>query len=479
MGHLLARGLVDAMPSVVPTFQDQGFLAWNGVGSGKIEQLVPTFESMILGVGQTGCGYEAQLESIYRFLIDPNPYGAIDVVGKTPTNPGAAQLNGTDVVLLAQRHDFLRPDSLVAVIAVTDENDCSIDDSNPQGFYALLPPVSGPVGSISELRRGTAACASNPNDRCCVNCGQGMPAGCSDPTCPPSVPAAEDPEALRCFEQKRRYGVDFLYPIDRYIEGFTQRQVHDRRRGGALVDNPLFVDSSCVGGVGPTGGPCVSWPARSPSLVFLAGIVGVPWQDIANDPLDLKKGFKTARQAAADGTWKKILGDPGNPSGPVQPNDPHMIESVVPRVGLPGPDSSPHADPINGHEWNTSKAGPPNSDLQYACIFARNAFGVCAPSDTSCDCHDGTVFMGGTVEDMKNPLCQTEEGAYGKAQLRSKAYPGLRELGVLRGLGDQAVLGSICAPNLFDPTQADWAYRPVVSALLHQFRGALGGATKP
>ena len=87
--------------------------------------------------------------------------------------------------MLGQRRDFLRPDSLVAVIAVTDENDCSINDNDPQGFFALLPPVSAQQGQISQLRTGTSACQNNPNDPCCFNCGvQQTPAGCT--------PAAQD-----------------------------------------------------------------------------------------------------------------------------------------------------------------------------------------------------------------------------------------------------------------------------------------------
>ena len=35
---------------------------------------------------------------------------------------------------------------------------------------------------------------------------------------------------------------------------------------------------------------------RDGSLVFLAGIVGVPWQDIAVDPYDLSKGYRAAEE---------------------------------------------------------------------------------------------------------------------------------------------------------------------------------------
>ena len=75
---------------------------------------------------------------------------------------------------------------------------------------------------------------------------------------------------LRCFDQKRRFGVDFLYPIERYVEGLTQSR--SRNRAGELVQNPLYSDLQTGTAI-----------ARDVSLVFLAGIIGVPWQDSATD----------------------------------------------------------------------------------------------------------------------------------------------------------------------------------------------------
>ena len=76
-----------------------------------------------MGVHQFGCGIESQLESWYRFLVQPDPYASLglDKTGKF------AQWVGVDTVLLAQRADFLRPDSLVAVIVLSDENDSEVD----------------------------------------------------------------------------------------------------------------------------------------------------------------------------------------------------------------------------------------------------------------------------------------------------------------------------------------------------------------
>src|SRR5262249_17408705 len=147
-------------------------------------------------------------------------------------------------------------------------------------------------------------------------------------------------------------------------------------------------------------------------LVFLAGIVGVPWQLIARDSADLKKGFKSfeelnVRDAQSLSTWDKILGDPTNY---VPPTDPHMIEQPQARPGLPPPGSAPTADPYNGHEYSI----PRNDDLQYACIFKLPTSRDCSNTAlVSCDCADPA---------NDNPLC---DPASKQIQLKAKGYPGL------------------------------------------------------
>jgi hypothetical protein len=219
--------------------------------------------------------------------------------------------------------------------------------------------------------------------------------------------------------------------------------------------------------------PCTPAPRRDPRQVFLAGIIGVPWQDIAVDPNDLSKGYKTAAQLKSDNVWGRILGDPTNPAGPVFPTDIHMIESVAQRPGLPGPDSAAVADPINGHEWDISKNGPPNADLQYACVFDLPVPTQCDPMNPDCDCNDGIGNQGGTVADMKSPLCQSRDGTYGHTQFRAKAYPGIRELQVLHGLGDQGIVASICPANTSNNARPDFGYRPAVSAIIQRLRPPL------
>jgi len=464
--HLLTRAVGG---SKVSTFGAKGFLWFNPAVQGALTTsaaVAAPFKDLVIGVGQHGCGYEASLEAVYRFLIDPDPYDRI-AVDTIFGGHGIARLEGTDQALLQQRADFLRPDSVVSVMLVTDENDCSIIDGG-QGFFALLPPESGTGKSV--LNRGTSKCLENPNDRCCFNCNQqSPPAGCAasegDPECSKGeLVREEDQASLRCFNQKKRYGVDLLYPVQRYIDGFTNREVPNRQ--GELVANPLFSDLTCVPGTA-----CAS--PRDKSLVLVTGIVGVPWQDIAVDPNDLLAGYKSAQRLRDENVWANIVGDPTNPAGPVPPRDPHMIESVMPRPGLAGPESGHRADPIHGHEWDPSKnSDHPNADLQYACIFDLAPPRTCLET-ADCDC------FGPHIANVKKPLCQNQQGAYTTTQVRGKAYPGTRILQVLQGIGDQAIVGSICPANVRDKNRDDFGFTPAVTAVIGKLRQPLGEQCLP
>jgi hypothetical protein len=214
--------------------------------------------------------------------------------------------------------------------------------------------------------------------------------------------------------------------------------------------------------------------------VFWAGIVGVPWQDIARDPVDLTKGLKVGRELEDTGVWPIIVGDP-SASPPVLPTDPLMIQSVEPRsatttgnplgsAALPAPpNSEAAANPINGHEWEPQFDTPPNADLQFACVFSLPTSRVCTPQNTACDCN-------GTPGARFNPLCQdVTTGLYSNTQARAKGYPGSRQLQVIRGLRDQGIVGSIC-PKTLDPAKTndkDYGYRPVIQALTEGFGRAL------
>ena len=439
--HLLARTDVCGS-ATVPTYQNQGFLAWDPEqtltppGDANPGDFTMKFRDMVLGVGQLGCGYESQMESWYRFLADPEPSQTITVVNNKAT------AMGVDMALLQQRGKFLRPDSLLAILMLSDEDDCSVKESSY--FYLAT--------NIDPLPRARQECATNPNDPCCNSCALAQGSCPDDAMCKAKpfldIPT-EDSANLRCFDQKRRFGIDFLYPVDRYTQALTSPLVPNRQ--GDLVPNPIFSD------LDPTDNVTT---VRDPGLVVIAGIVGVPWQAIARDPTNLSLGFKTAAELDQPVTgggngWDYILGDPSNH---VPPNDPHMIASVAPRAGLPGPTSAPNADPIHGHEYTIAQ----NDDLQYACAFDLPAPRDCAqPGVTGCDCG---------LPGNDNPLCDPTTDTL---QVRAKAYPGQREVSLLKSVGAQGVVASICPSQISDATRADYAYRPAVTALIGRVKSRL------
>jgi hypothetical protein len=138
-----------------------------------------------------------------------------------------------------------------------------------------------------------------------------------------------------------------------------------------------------------------------------------------------------------------------------------MIESVQPRSGtspVAGADLAPLgsgylANPINGHERPIDA-----DDLQYSCIFPLPAPQDCTVASI-CECHEGG-YDG-------NPVCQSANGEYGYGSIQyfGKAYPGIRHLRVLQGLGEQGIVGSICAAEVADPASFRFGYRPVMASM--------------
>lgn len=451
------------------SYNNSGFLAWD-----PEQKLVPPgdkdpthlglqFAEMVKAAGEGGCGYEASLESWYRFLVDPEPPSSISVDAAGRSVPGPV-----DLELLAQRAAFLRPDSLVSIVMLTDENDCSIRDDEFGNWLASTEPERRPT-------RATSACEKDPNDRCCLPCSvktdlpQGCPAPAADPACSAGdrLDKDEDPLNLRCLQNKRRYGYDFLYPTSRYVDALTQTTLV-RRSDGKVVENPLFASAPGL-------------PRRDKGLVYLAGIVGVPWQDIA-DPKSLAGDglrYLTANELTVSGRWDAILGDP---SKNIAPTDPFMLESTKPRSGtnpvtgdpiVPETSMDPEASPINGHEQKDIDG----ADLQYACTF-RLPEDVPCTEDKACDCH----ALGGTnVDDrLRNrSLCQPPGGgAAVTTQYYGKAYPGLRPLEVLRGIGDSAIVASIC-PKVLTEGKVGYGYEPAIDAIVDRLKRVLAGRCLP
>jgi hypothetical protein len=315
--------------------------------------------------------------------------------------------------------------------------------------------LTAQVGSFS-MSSGTDECSTDEYSTDCRHCYGNGAQGCDPLAAPlPNDPVPDAPN-LRCWNQKKRFGVDMLFPLQRYVDGLSKSKVYDRN--GFLVQNPLFDDlpfQRAQQQGAPLQRPRI---ARSPGLVYLVNIVGVPWQDLARNPKNLAEGYKPSSEI----NWDLILGNPFaiEASQRKQPTDPVMREDKFARNGthpITGEEIGPDKwNSVNGREWNTQ-----GQDLQYACIFELDTPRDCSDSTSSCDCS-------GNLDAQKNPLCETapDSGTFSTVQGRAKAYPGTRHLAVARGLGSSAVVGSICAPNLKDPQAADFGYRPAINAFV-------------
>ena len=416
----------------------QGFLSYSAGGS--IDATVADAQELVLGVGQTGCGLEAQLESAYRFLVQPDPWLKVN------TTNGVATLDGLDTDLLAQRKKFLREDSLVAVVMLTDEDDSGVDPlsigGQGWGFSNTTFPGSTQIradGKTTTAPRATSVCATDPASAECTSCGfaatcNATDAACqkikNDPQCKIDdgyYGPQEDSLNTRFVHMKQRFGIDPQFPVERYSDGFTKALVPNRTTEHKTIGqnvvaydnaptctNPLFAtalpetasDENCHLATG----------ARGKDLVVFAVIGGVP---------------ETLATASPD--WTKVVG--ANPSTYDESGkDVHMQQSITPRAGLPGPSAAVGdngSDPVSGREWDTLGA-----DLQYACTFALPT--ALPPSRSGPnDCGFGT----------NPPLCAADG-----SQTRGKAYPTIRELRVAQALGERGVIGSIC------PTDATLGY---------------------
>jgi hypothetical protein len=448
----------------VPSHQGLGFLAWGPDSQPSRDSLLAGIEPMLEAAGDTGCGYEASLEAWYRFLVDPTPPAAVVV----PMGQTQAERQGVDDVLLQQRAAFLRPDSVLAIVVLSDENDCSIVD---EGYGWLVSRV-GVAANENTMYRATSACAKDPNDACCQSCGEtkgnaGCPAPSLDAACAEgqTLSAMEDNLNLRCWEQKRRFGFDLLYPISRYTNALTRQHVFDA--AGNAVQNPLFAGAGT---------------RRHPSQVLVTGIVGVPWQDVGNEASLSGTGLEllTSAQLAENGRWALMLGDP-MASPPVSPADPFMVETHVDRTTvvsaavhplLPtetlvaSSSTNPRANSINGHELLDTRG----NELQYACTFQLATPRLCdeaaLSADQSCRCYADDLVA-------NSPLCQPPGGGEATTtQHFEAAYPGLRHLQLLESLGDGAVTASIC-PKVMTQGDADYGYRPAMRALAARVNQAL------
>ena len=465
------------MPSVrdgLASYQGQGFLAWDALGADSdaehdLDTLKADLVAHVRSVGDIGCGYEASLESMYRFLIDPSPPEEIVVGDDDYSHPTVDDAGNVivDTEVLEQRANFLRPDSALVVVLLSDEDDCSMT-AGPMGGMGYLTATASFEGGAFSMPAATSECAVDPNDPCCRSCGlvddtEGCRPLHEDPSCQEGRPAGEDQLSLRCFDQKRRFGFDLLHPVDRYMAGLRDPVIFDTWNCNddlecPQVRNPLF----------PIEDSELSFTRQS-SEVFFLSLVGVPWQDLATAESLSGNGLTYRGSLDAD-DWSLILGDP---SASVAPEDPLMVGSIYPRRGTHpitgeplGPEDStnPQENSINGHEYLHGSQGY----LQHACIFELPEPRDCTELPQGlCECTEADLVN-------NSALCQPPEGGEAETtQYYAGATPGLRQLDLMSRLS-HGVPASIC-PKVVEGNEAGsyYGYNPGMRALVREMSSVL------
>jgi hypothetical protein len=418
--------------------------------------LIGDFQQLVQGVGEGGCGIEAQLESWYRFLVQPDPFLSVATSGNTST------LTGIDATVLEQRHDFLRPDSLLAIIDMSDENDSSVD---PRVFNGT--EVAG--FHINELEtgpfKGTAACTTNPNDPSCTSCASTSAA--SLPECQPARYETTDPQGtpnIRHVHMKQAFGLDSQYPMQRYVDGLTSTTVPDQAgeyppgqtsaptyQGVKDCSNPIFSQNLPDGSDTSADTLCHLQPGpRTPDLVYYAHIGGVPTDLLHYDP----NSPQNSALSAAD--WVKILGnDPTtyDTSGV----DPRMAETYQQR---------PYDEAPFQTYW----------DLAYSCTFQLTTPRDCTAVGAAdgCDCATSTPPASVTGWELCDPSNPTQ-------QIEAKAYPTFRELYLAKLMGAQGIVSSLCPIHVTEQGTNDplYGYRPAMASIIDRLKTSLAGQCIP
>ena len=366
----LARG-VRRLPLLVPDARQRGeapgaarrcTLAALGVRRRSPGTLVGDFSELVGGAGESGCGIESQLESWYRFLIQPDPYATL----------GLDELDGTG----ARGAASTRPSSSSATTSFAPIRSWRHRADRRERLRDRRPLVPGDRLQLHEQTRttrraGRRRASTNPNDPQC------RPAAASreldqarDPACCADGHDYTDDNDwgynlnLRHVHMRQKYGVDPQFPLTRYYNGLTSddgpepdRRISRRRRryaGTNNCTNPLFAAtlptaadvpdaSDTPAEIGTTLCNLPAGAARTPADVFYAHIGGVPHQLLQSTPGS--DGTCPAGTAAADCPQKDTLAPPtgsrSSAQGPAAYTgrggrlsydytgiDPHMIESM-------------------------------------------------------------------------------------------------------------------------------------------------------
>ena len=532
-GHLINRAGANETANADAT--PANFLAWlppvpQNAGKpqppvpalGDAMKLIGDFTDLISGVHEHGCGFEAQMESWYRFLVQPDPFQSI------VKNNTTASFSGIDQTILQQRHDFLRPDSALAVIVITDESEEVADPLAIGGQAWAFANTAFPGSASGAAPRGTMECENpvdpnnashtGPNDPNCTSCDFLMGQSNFNTECPGGayLDPTDDNLSVRFFQQKRRFGLDAMDPIGKYVMGLSHYAVpsvsHSGPNGGSdhehdkngtylgdctyshddapthnCVATPKAPDGTdwadCTNPIFATNLPTdpgadlchLQRGPRTASQVFFTTITGVPHQLLQTDPQNPDSPQKSTLSAA---DWVTILGnDPEHYD--FTGADFHMLESETDRQGsqCPAASAADNCDPISGREWDTGKG-----DLQFACIFdIRPEYGGVG-KDCGSPAYMGACDCATNSFSRDTPLCSKTAGnnpdarGYTDLQINGKAYPGVRELEVARDLGARAVVSSLCPIHVQDNMGGNdplYGYRPAMQALIDRLSIAL------
>ena len=429
----------DVCPDTTP-YNTMAHLATTGAGqqviapdgivtlAGGTDQMISTTRSLIEGVGSSGCGLEAQLESTYRFLVAPDPWVKVAIV-----NGQASFGTAADMTVLQQRAQFLRPDSLLLVVLLTDEDDSAVDPKSIAGqgwaFMANQFPGSSVFradGKTTTAPRSTSICQSDPGNAACTSCGFGLTCDRSfdscnairgDENCKTNngyYGPQDDDLNVRFFHMKERYGIDPQYPVSRYIDAFSRTMVPDRDNERAPYPAKGTPPQDPLTGVPPyLGTPHCTNPLFAASLPSKVGdeLCSLP-RGPRGKELVLFTVIGGVPEALVGAGFDTMLG-----KDPVHFDytgvDFRMLQSTAKRPNQPD-------------DYDTK-----NVDLQYACTFPL-AVPIECGSDFSCPCAGGA----------KRPICS------GTMQISGSAVPSIRPLEVVRGLGDGGLVGSVCPTDI-------------------------------
>ena len=86
---------------------------------------------------------------------------------------------------------------------------------------------------------------------------------------------------------------------------------------------------------------------------------------------------------------------------------------------------------------------------------------------------DGRLRLHPRGANQESALSKPDHRGLWQIQYKAKGYPGIRELQVLRGIGEQGIVASICPADVSD------GYRPAIEAVLDRIRVPLRGRCLP